>query len=113
MRAEYLQNIKAEAGYNTAAFYSLGGRFHINQNADLILAGGYFEIAPEAAVSYFNANTLQTNRVGYSAEAAVAFNKDGFILGLRYTDAELMYTNAVQSREKSLFLKPETFYAGI
>lgn len=113
VRAEYVQNIKADAAYNSASLYSLGGRFHVTKNTDFILAGGYFEIAPEAAVAYFNANTLQTNRVGYIAETAVAFNKDGFILGLRYTDAELMYSNAVQSREKSLFLKLETFYAGI
>lgn len=112
-RAEYIQNVKAQPGYNTATFYALGGVFHAAKSIDILLSGGYFETAPESVVSYFAANTWQSNRVGYVAETAVSFLNDGFLIGLKYVDAELMYSNAVQSREKSLWLKLETFYAGI
>lgn len=88
-------------------------RLRLKHNIDLIVRGAYFSLAPEAAVSYFNARWYETNRVGYSAETSLAFNKQRFEIGVRYMDSEVMYINTVQSREKTWLIKLETFYADI
>jgi len=111
--AEYVQNQKAPSEQNSAYRYYLNGEFHLSKNMDLTLGGGYFSVAPEAAVAYFNATGFETNRVGYSMESSLAFNKERFLIGVRYTDSEVMYSNAIQSREKTWFIKLETFYADI
>jgi len=43
----------------------------------------------------------------------LSFKKHGFNVGAKYTEAEVLFTNAIQSREKSIMLKLETFYADI
>ncbi len=111
--AEYLINQKAPSDLNKATVYFSRVSIHLSKNKDFILGGSYFTVAPESAVSYFNASAYETNRIGYSSEASLAFKKEGFSLGLKYTDAEVMYSNAFQSREKTLLLKLETFYANL
>lgn len=110
---EYVLNQKAPSDLNVAYRYSLGGDFHINKNLALNLRGNYFFIAPEAAVAYFNTWNSGTNRTGYSSELGLSFKKEAFSIGVRYTDSEVIYTNAIQSREKSILIKLETFYAQI
>ncbi len=111
--AEYLQNTKAPSDVNSGYQVYGGGDVHINKDYDLCGKFTYYSIAPEAAVSYFNARVFETNRIGYSAEGFVSFKKEGFKLGLTYSDAELMYNDRDQSRQKSIILKLETFYANI
>lgn len=111
--AEYLVNQKAPAKINQATTYFGRASFHVSKSKDLIIGGSYFTIAPESAVSYFNASAYETNRVGYSAETSFAFKKEGYSFGLRYSDAEVLYSNAIQSREKTLLIKLETFYANL
>lgn len=111
--AEYLLNQKAPSDQGTASLVFGRGDIHLSKNTDLQISGSYFSIAPEAAVSYFNAGCFETNRVGYSAESTVAFKKEGFSIGVKYSDAEVMFSNTFQSREKTLLIKLETFYANI
>nr|BFD67269.1 hypothetical protein HAGR004_22910 [Bdellovibrio sp. HAGR004] len=111
--AEYLQNQKAPSDQNTATRYFLAGEIHFSKDMDLVVEGSYFSIAPEAAVAYFNASSFETNRVGYSAESYLAFKKEGFNVGVKYTDAEVMYQREPQSREKTLMIKLETSYANL
>lgn len=111
--AEYLQNTKAPAKENSATRYFAAGEFELNGNMDLVVEGSYFSVAPEAAVAYFNAGGYETNRVGYSAESYLSFKKEGFNLGVKYTDSEVMFNRDPQSREKTLMIKLETFYANI
>ncbi|WP_374030092.1 hypothetical protein [Bdellovibrio bacteriovorus] len=111
--AEYLVNQKAASDMNSAYRYYLGTDIHATKNMDITIKGGYFSVAPEAAVAYFNASGFETNRVGYSAEGSLSFKKEGFNIGVKYTDAEVMFSNAIQSREKTLMIKLETFYANI
>lgn len=111
--AELLQNQKASSDRNKGVRYFANGEFHLSQNLDFTLEGSYFSIAPEAAVAYFNAGGYETNRVGYSAEGSFSFKKEKFSLGLKYTDSEVMFQHSSQSREKTLLLKLETFYANI
>ncbi|MNL83487.1 hypothetical protein D3C87_2111520 [compost metagenome] len=73
----------------------------------------YFSVAPDAAVAYFNARGYETNRVGYAIESYLAFKQQGFKVGFKYSDADLMYVEKDQSRRKSLMIKLETFYASI
>lgn len=113
LSAEYLINQKGPENMNKAFAYTGKGEFHLSQNKDLILGGGYFSVAPEAAVSYFNASAYETNRNGYLAEIALAFKKEGFNVGIKYTDAEVMFSNTFQTREKTLLLKLETSYANL
>lgn len=111
--ADYLINHKGPADQNTAYRYFTNGEFHLSKNLDLIVEGSYFSVAPEAAVAYFNAAGFETNRIGYSAESSLSFKKEGFNIGIKYTDAEVMFSNSIQSREKTLLIKLETFYASI
>lgn len=110
---EYLVNQKATSDNNQAYRYYANSEIHLSKNMDLIIGGSYFSVAPEAAVAYFNATGFETNRVGYAAESSLSFIKEGFLVGLKYVDAEVMFANAVQSREKTLFIKLETFYADL
>lgn len=111
--AEFLINQKGPENMNKASTYFGKGEIHLSQNKDLIIGAGYFSIAPEAAVSYFNASAYETNRVGYMAEVALAFKKEAFTVGVKYTDAEVMFAHTFQSREKTLLIKLETSYANL
>lgn len=111
--AEYLRNTQAPTGLNQAYSAGLYGTFKTGRNLELTAGGNFFRIEPEAAVSYFNASGFETNRIGYSADTYLSFRKEGFKLGIRYTDSEVIYTREPQSREKTLFLMLETFYANI
>ncbi|MEK2645885.1 hypothetical protein [Bdellovibrio sp. BCCA] len=110
---EYVMNQKAVSKDNQAYRYYANGEVHLTKNMDLVIGGSYFSVAPEAAVAYFNASGFETNRVGYAAESSLAFNKEGFLVGLKYIDSEVMFANTVQSREKTVFIKLETFYADL
>ncbi|HEX7675707.1 MAG TPA: hypothetical protein VF412_16140 [Bdellovibrio sp.] len=112
-QAQYIHNDKAPSEDATGYLALAGAKIHMTHNMDWTLKGMYFSIAPEAAVAYFNARGFETNRVGYGAETLFSFKKEGFNVGLQYKDAEVMYENPVQSREKQFILKLETFYADI
>ena len=109
----YLQNQKAPSDLNTATFFWGGGEIYFSRNFTWGLRGGQFSIAPESAVSYFNASGFETNRVGYVIESIFKFQKERFNLSVKYMDAELMYESEYQSREKTLTIKLETSYANI
>lgn len=111
--AEYLQNQKAPSDLNTATFYWGGGEVFFSRDFTWGLRGGQFSVAPESAVSYFNATGFETNRVGYMVESIFRFQRERFNLSIKYTDAELMYESEYQSREKTLSIKLETSYANI
>jgi hypothetical protein len=112
--AAYLQNNKANSDLNRAYAISAGSEFFFvgRKSIDVIVTG--FRVEPDAAVAYFNTGKyFNTNRVGYNVESFVNFNKYNFKIGLGYTEAEVIYLNPVQSREKSLMLMLETLYANI
>ncbi|WP_413584568.1 hypothetical protein [Bdellovibrio sp. HCB274] len=111
--AEYLKNQKAPEDVNTAYNVSAGANIHMSSELDFSLTGKYFSVAPEAAVSYFNARGYETNRIGYSVDSVLSFKKHGFNVGASYRDSEVMFSNTVQSREKTIMIKLETFYANI
>lgn len=113
LSGQYLVNQKAPANVNSAFEYSVTSEIHLTKNTDLGLSASYFSVAPEAAVSYFNARGYQTNRVGYQAKSFLAFKKEGFNVGLRYVDAEVMFASPVQSRTRVVFLQLETTYASL
>jgi len=111
--ADYLRNDQVSAEDSTAWLGGAGTIIHFSRNIDWSLKGIYFSIAPEAAVAYFNARNFETNRVGYGLETYLSFKKEGFKLGLEYKDAEVMFENPVQSRQRTLWIKLETFYVNI
>lgn len=111
--AEYLVNTKAASDVNSGSRAYAIGTFDFNEEVALNLDAGYFSIAPEAAVAYFNAAGFETNRIGYSLESSLSFKKAGFNVGIKYIDAEVMFTSIAQTREKTLLIKLETFYASI
>jgi hypothetical protein len=110
---DYLQNQKAPSDLNTATLFWGGAEIYFNRNFTWALIGGQFSVAPESAVSYFNATSFETNRVGYVIETKFKFQRERFNLSVKYTDAELMYESEYQSREKTLTIKLETAYADI
>lgn len=111
--SEYVVNQKAPTELGTGYYASAGGNIHLTSNMDLLVGGGYFSVAPEAAVSYFNARRFETNRIGYNLQSMLTFKKEGFKVGAEFREAEVMYINSIQSKEQMIFLKLETFYADI
>ncbi len=110
---EYLKNTQAPEGLNQAYNIGINATIKTGRTNELSIGGSFFRIEPEAAVSYFNASGFETNRIGYSADSFLSFRKEGFKLGLRYIDSQVIYTREPQSREKTLLLMLETFYANI
>lgn len=112
--ASYLQNNKAKTDLSRAYAASVGSEFFFVGRKSLDIKLTSFRIEPDAAVAYFNSNKYyNTNRVGYSFESFLNFKKYKFNIGARYTEAEVIFLNPTQSREKSLMLILETAYANI
>lgn len=111
--AEYLVNQKAPSELNTAYVYMVGAEFFFNKDLGYEIQGGAFSVAPEAAVSYFNANRFETNRNGYAIHNFLDFKNLGFRVGLQYQESDVMFTNSIQSRDQKVILKLETSYADI
>jgi hypothetical protein len=112
--ASYLQNTKALSELSHAYAFSAGSEFFLvgRKSLEVTLTG--FRIEPDAAVAYFNTGKyFNTNRIGYQVETSLNFSKYNFKIGLGFTEAEVLYLNPAQSREKSLMLMLETFYANI
>lgn len=112
-KAEYIVNIKAPSGLNSGSIYGLGAEIFFDKALSLDFEGGVFSIAPEAAVSYFNAGRLETNRNGYFANTFLDFEKQGFRVGIQYQQSDVMYINSIQSKDQKVFLKLETSYVDI
>jgi hypothetical protein len=113
LESEYVKNTQAKEDVNTAYNVALGSILHVSSALDITLKGKYYSVAPEAAVSYFNSRGYETNRIGYEVSGYLNFLKQGYNLGASYKDAEVMFTNTVQSREKTIMIKLETSYANI
>lgn len=111
--AEYLKNALAPEGLNTAWLTFIGSEIYFGPLVSMDLRSSYFQIEPDATVSYFSSNKFfNTNRVGYSFESFLKFHKEGFRVGLRFTDSEIMYEHPIQTRESAIYLRLETLYAG-
>lgn len=111
--AQYITNTKAPSELASGSIYGLGAEIYFNKGLSLDIRGGVFSIAPEAAVSYFNANRSETNRNGYFAKTFLDFEKQGFRVGVEYQESDVMFINSVQSKDQKVFLKLETSYADI
>lgn len=111
--ADYLVNQKAPTELNQGYSYLAGAKLLLPRGLDLEISAGGFSIAPEAAVSYFNATRFETNRNGYSVNSFLDFKKQGFRVGVQYQESEVMFTNAIQSKDQKVMLKLETSYADI
>ena len=114
-KAAYLQNDKADNKNSRAYELTAGSEFFFVGRKSLEVSFQAFRIEPDAAVSYFNSENYfnNTNRIGYNIQSYINFKKYGFRIGVSYTDAEVIYLNPVQTRERSVLLKLETFYAKI
>lgn len=111
--AEYIQNTKTLSEYSRGTNLYVGTELYLKKDMQFVVEGSYFSVAPDAAVAFFNAGGYETNRVGYAAETAFSFRKQGFKVGLKYIDSEVMFIDEAQTREKTLLIKLETFYAQI
>jgi hypothetical protein len=111
--AEYVKNTQAADDVNSAYTVKGGAKIHVSAALDFNLFAKYYSVAPEAAVAYFNARGYETNRIGYEVGSYFSFLKQGFDLGATYRDSEVMFSNTVQSRQKLIMIKLETFYANI
>jgi len=110
----YLQNSKTKSELGRAYAAAVGSEFFFIGRKSLDMKLTSFRIEPDAAVAYFNSvKFYNTNRVGYSFESFLNFKQYKFSIGARYTEAEVIFINPVQSREKSLMLILETSYANI
>lgn len=110
---EYLKNTQVLDQDSSGYKVMLGTNLHLISNIDWAMKGSYFSIAPDAAVAFFNSRNYETNRIGYSAESTLAFKKENFKVGIQFSETEVMFNNPVQTKQKSLMIKMETFYANI
>lgn len=109
--AAYIKNQSASDKLNLAHLMGVGGIYR-GSRQDWKLTSSYFRIEPDATVSaYAPSQFFNTNRVGYSTEGEVRFNKERFSIKLAYTDAQILYQAVDQSREQFFMLKLETTYA--
>lgn len=111
--ADYLSNDKVNSQEGQATRYLGGGTVHFLGGIDWTLKGGVFSVAPEAAVAYFNSHSFETNRQGFTIESTLAFKPEAFKIGVQYSEAEVIFKNPIQTREKSVIIKLETFYANL
>jgi hypothetical protein len=110
---EYLQNQKAPSDMGSAYLASGGTEILFSKAFTMSMTLGYFSLAPDSSISYFNATNFETNRIGYFAETVFTFPKEKFNIRVQYRDADVMYTSPTQSRDKMMFIQLETFYAKI
>ena len=109
-----IQNNKVDAELGKATIAKFGIAYKINRNYKIELAGMNFKIAPDAMIAdYAFAPIGFTNRNGNALSIAL-YSKDlGFKFSTEIADSEVMYTTPLQSRQKSILLKLETFYEKI
>lgn len=106
-----MQNSEAPEGLGQAWQAGLGSTLHTD-TTDYSLSASRFEIQPDATVAFYGPTLLfNTNRTGYTAKFEINFKKHDFKVSARYADAELLFDNPVQSRERSILVKLETTYA--
>jgi hypothetical protein len=112
---DYVKNTAAPEESNMAYEGSLGADFFINKDYTVQIAGGGFRVEEDAAVAYFLSpvRTFGTNRVGYNGSFFVKLNQDNYRIGAEYAEADVIFLNDSQSREKYIGLKLETFYANL
>ncbi|MFP5519550.1 MAG: hypothetical protein ACLGGX_06575 [Bdellovibrionia bacterium] len=106
---EGLYNQSAPESMNQA--YQVGAQLGLHLGStDYLIKGFGYRIEPDATVAYYGPTVLfNTNRIGYGAELELDFKN--FSVITRYTEAELLFEDPDQSREKSVFVKLETDYA--
>jgi hypothetical protein len=113
--ADYVQNTAAPAESNQAYEGTLGADLFLSRNYTLQVSGGAFNVQEDATVAYFLSptHTFGTNRVGYNANLFIKMNQDNYRIGAEYSEADVIFLNDSQSREKYIGLKLETFYANL
>lgn len=108
---DYLKNNQAPESKNTA--YNYWGLIGIPLNSDNLLEvqASRFRIESDATIAYFSPTKFyNTNRNGYSVEAKYLLPKDSYSVSVRYTEADLLILNPIQTKERNIFLKLETSY---
>jgi hypothetical protein len=109
---EWAQNSKTESKLDQASLQRVFSDIRVTRNFDVTPFYEYFRIEPDAVVALYNADTLNSNRVGYRAGISVGYKQT-----LRVTfsggERDVIYTSPFQRREKTLNLKLETFDVAI
>lgn len=111
--ADYLKNENAPQNKSTSFNSFLNTTYIANDDLHLIFKMNRFRIESDSTVSYFSSSRhFNTNRNGYGLEGAFENPRAGYEVGLRFTEADSIYLNNWQLKERQIVLKLETSYAG-
>lgn len=111
--ADYLKNESAPQNKNTAINTYLNTTLIANEDLHFLLNLNRFRIESDATIAYFSSSRyFNTNRNGYAIEGAFENSRAGYQVGLRFTEADSIYLNNWQLKERQIVLKLETSYAG-
>jgi len=109
---EWAQNQKAPSGYNQAVRAKTGAELNISSRFQLTPFYEYFRIEPDAIVSHYNGDWLNSNRLGYSAGLEMAYRKT-LKISLQTGERDVVYESPTQHRERTWLLTLETFDVAI
>jgi hypothetical protein len=109
LMAEGAQNQGAPETKNKAYSFGGGVRLVLGSRHDLYFTGRRYSVESDVAPAFFsNRDNFRTNRNGYEAAAKWHLKKQKFAIGLAYSEAQPIYSNAVQSQIKAFQIKLET-----
>jgi hypothetical protein len=106
-----MQNTKAPESYKNAQLVSTGFEIGLPGEVDLTPKVEMFFAESDAAPAFYSdARFGQMNRQGWGAGIEAAFKKQGFKVGGRYVQADVLNPNLLQSRQQFLMIQFETLY---
>jgi hypothetical protein len=111
LEGQVMQNTKAPETYRNAQLLSTGFEMALPGGVDLTPKGEVFFAESDAAPAFYSdARFGQMNRQGWGAGIEAVFKKQGFKIGGRYVQADVLNPNLLQSRQQFLMIQFETLY---
>jgi len=109
---EWVLNTKADSNLGQGNISKIFSDLRATKNFDISPFYEYFRIEPDATVALYNADTLNTNRVGYRGGIAVTY-KQTLKVSFSSGERDVIYSSPFQQREKTLNLRLETLDVAI
>ena len=111
---QMIQNTQAPETYRNAQMSSVAFEISLPGGVDLIPKAQAFFIESDVAPAFYNSSSFgHNNRVGWAANIEAKFKNEGFKVGARLVDADVINFNLNQSRQRNFMIQFETLYEAI